>query len=374
MAFSPQGNFMPQPIGNLGPARPNISPMIPTNNQQSSPAPVAAPAQPVQQPTQQVQQAPTWQNNNQGGPPPWQQQQQLYQQPQGQFGIAQGQQVQSPNQSMEQATNNNSPQSVQNLLKAANQPGISNQNSYMNGAGQQGASAQAGFNGFQTNGMAATPNSGPYGGGYGGGQQGYQANQSGMNQMNYQGNQAQQGQYGQMGAPSYSGGQVQSQGMNSYPQFQNQTNPVPPMLPPPPPPPPPALPSPLPPAQTSTSQMVRPTSQMISISDVLAKDKVLPAQNELEDFLKALGVYSYEYKDSANGEGRRISPMAQEIEKTDLGKIAISTGSDGMKRVDYGKLLGTQLSATAMLNNKVNDLAKKLNDTILGNVKNKVKK
>ncbi len=48
--------------------------------------------------------------------------------------------------------------------------------------------------------------------------------------------------------------------------------------------------------------------------------------------------------------------MAQEIEKTPLGKAAISTNDEGYKIVDYGKLGGTMLASLAMLNHKYNEL------------------
>jgi hypothetical protein len=93
-----------------------------------------------------------------------------------------------------------------------------------------------------------------------------------------------------------------------------------------------------------------------TVSDINAKTNIEPANKELEEFLEALGIYSYEYKDKNDGDGRRISPMAQEIESTPIGKVAVSQRPDGTKVVDYGKLAGTSLAALAMINNKVNKL------------------
>jgi hypothetical protein len=50
----------------------------------------------------------------------------------------------------------------------------------------------------------------------------------------------------------------------------------------------------------------------------------------------------YEYKYSGT-EGRHIGVMAQEIEKTD--PLAVTTGDDGIKRVNYARVLARQLEA-----------------------------
>ena len=93
---------------------------------------------------QNVQQQPMQQQNQFA--PPW------MNQPMGQFGVPQGMQTQQ-GQSIEQGVQNNNPQSVQNFMSALNRVGAGSSNGMMNGYGQQGAQAQAGFQGFQSNGM-----------------------------------------------------------------------------------------------------------------------------------------------------------------------------------------------------------------------------
>jgi hypothetical protein len=71
--------------------------------------------------------------------------------------------------------------------------------------------------------------------------------------------------------------------------------------------------------------------------------------------------YSYEYKPEYKdkpgaGEGRYVSPMAQDLEKSELGKSAVKTGPDGIKVVDYGKLGGTMVASLAYLNDRLNEI------------------
>ncbi len=69
--------------------------------------------------------------------------------------------------------------------------------------------------------------------------------------------------------------------------------------------------------------------------------------------------------------------MAQEIEKSPLGKAAISTNKEGYKIVDYGKLGGTMLASLAMLNHEKNDMRNELDElkaSIMAGLKNKGKR
>jgi hypothetical protein len=81
--------------------------------------------------------------------------------------------------------------------------------------------------------------------------------------------------------------------------------------------------------------------------------------SEMQSFLDSIHAHQYRYKDPdapGAGHGTYVSPMAQEIEKTPLGKPAVSTGADGYKRVDYGKLLGTMLAGEAYLHERTSAL------------------
>lgn len=241
-----------------------------------------------------------------------------------------------------QNVNNNNPQSVQNFLTALHQSNMSGSNAWQNGAGVQGQGPQAGFRGFDQNGAP------------------YQANQW----QNYnQGQQPQLGGYAnqaQQGAPVMRGQLTQAPqmsgtgGVQGQAQYQRQA----------------------PPPSMNQSEQRLGTSQqgMSAASDVNSKQNIKGAESELQDFLNNLGVYSYEYKDPKYGEGRRISPMAQEIEKSDLGKTAISTNEEGYKVVDYGKLMGTQLAALALLNHKYNELESQLKNAVKEGLEKKFSK
>lgn len=92
-----------------------------------------------------------------------------------------------------------------------------------------------------------------------------------------------------------------------------------------------------------------------ALSDEREKTKIEAADDKLSEFLDALDAHSYEYKDPKNGRGRRISVMAQELEKSELGKEFVFE-TEGRKRVDYGKGLGTMLAAQAALHKRIKKL------------------
>jgi hypothetical protein len=96
-----------------------------------------------------------------------------------------------------------------------------------------------------------------------------------------------------------------------------------------------------------------------AMSDENVKQEIKPADTDLRSFLQPLGAYSYEYKDPKHGVGRFVSPMAQELEQSEIGKSAVIETADG-KMVDYGRLAGIQLAATAMVNKRLNSLERKL--------------
>lgn len=87
------------------------------------------------------------------------------------------------------------------------------------------------------------------------------------------------------------------------------------------------------------------------------------ATDKIEEFLGALKSYDYKYKDKqANGrenpEGEVTSVMAQDLEKSDLGKQMVKDGPDG-KEVDYGQGLAAMLAGIAELNERTKKLEKK---------------
>ena len=335
--------------------------------------------------------------------------QQYQQQPQQQY--QQMPQYQPPPKSIEQTVQNGNPQSVQNFLTALNQVGAGSNNTFMNYQGQQGQQAQAGFQGFGFNGYQAGPQAAMYSGpmqsqlGYTNnmatsnyGPQ-YQNNGASNGSMyggggQYAGNINGNGQGGISGAPNYDASVTKKQlgetnnipryndslysgdGNNGKPLFDpNINNNTPYGID--------ASGKPIVPNGIGPDgkpiyidpvtgkpwdSSIGADKPGIATSDINSKTNITGGKSELEDFLNSLGTYSYEYKNKEYGDGRRISPMAQEIESTPLGKIAISTNKEGYKQVDYGKLAGTQLAALAMLNNKYNEMDKKMKLIISSNI------
>lgn len=241
-----------------------------------------------------------------------------------------------PNQSVEQSVQNNNPQSVQNFMTALHNVGAGNNNNMMNNQSQLGQPAQAGFTGFNPPQQQQ--------------QQNYQPQQQQYQQSIYQPQQ------------NYQQFQPQpQQQMNYYNPIQTQLGYA------------------FNQARTNGDQLKQnyvsenSAQQGQQLSDKESKKEIKSGDIELKDFLNSLGVYSYEYKDKKYGEGRRISPMAQEIESTPLGKDAIETNSEGYKMVNYGKLAGVQLAALAYLNNRQNKFEEKMRSAINEKLKSRKK-
>jgi len=112
------------------------------------------------------------------------------------------------------------------------------------------------------------------------------------------------------------------------------------------------------------AQQAQALSQVASVlalgmSDERAKTDVRDGDADLREFLDAVGAYSYRYKNpNAPGAapGRHVSPMAQEIEGTTVGRSAVVEGEDGRKRVDYARLLGAIVAAEGHLNKRLSKL------------------
>lgn len=92
-----------------------------------------------------------------------------------------------------------------------------------------------------------------------------------------------------------------------------------------------------------------------AFSDERLKTDVQSGESKLYEFLDKLGSHDYKYKDPKHGAGRRISPMAQELEQSELGKEFVFEHPEG-KAVDYGKGFGTILAAQAALHKRLKKL------------------
>lgn len=89
-----------------------------------------------------------------------------------------------------------------------------------------------------------------------------------------------------------------------------------------------------------------------ALSDKNQKSNIKTADDELYRFLDLMKPYSYRYKDSSNGEGKYVSPMAQDLEKSPVSKNWVVETPEG-KAVDYGKGLGALLAAQAALHKRL---------------------
>lgn len=110
---------------------------------------------------------------------------------------------------------------------------------------------------------------------------------------------------------------------------------------------------------------------LLQRSDERSKENIAPQSKAGGDsmnpqsFLDKLNAYSYEYKQGQKqnpnaGEGRYLSPMAQEVEAAGpVGKSMVQTGPDGMKSIDYGKGFGTILAAQVQLNERLKQIEAK---------------
>lgn len=96
-----------------------------------------------------------------------------------------------------------------------------------------------------------------------------------------------------------------------------------------------------------------------AMSDERAKSGVKGGEAKLSGFLESLSAEQYHYKDPKHGEGVHVSPMAQDLEKTELGKSLVEETPEG-KQVNYAKAGGLFLATAAMQQDRINDIEKKL--------------
>jgi hypothetical protein len=102
-------------------------------------------------------------------------------------------------------------------------------------------------------------------------------------------------------------------------------------------------------------------SAAMLMSDENEKENIKPqasSADEISKFLSALKPSSYEYKDEKNGTGEKIGVMAQDLEKTKVGKTMVDEAPGGEKMIDTNKAIGALLAGMADLNKKFKKLEK----------------
>jgi hypothetical protein len=93
----------------------------------------------------------------------------------------------------------------------------------------------------------------------------------------------------------------------------------------------------------------------MAMSDERQKTNKEHSSGRLDNMLDHLDTYSYNYKDPKFGEGRHTSVMAQDLEKSDIGRQAVVNTPEG-KMVDYTQLLPAMLAANAEAHKKIKEL------------------
>lgn len=94
-------------------------------------------------------------------------------------------------------------------------------------------------------------------------------------------------------------------------------------------------------------------------SDKRVKKDIKKGDKETSDFLSHLSAKSWNYKDpDKHGIGRHLGVMAQDLEKSKLGRDMVSEGDDGVKMVNYGgaKGMAAIVASMAYLNEKLKKL------------------
>jgi hypothetical protein len=94
-------------------------------------------------------------------------------------------------------------------------------------------------------------------------------------------------------------------------------------------------------------------------SDINLKKNIKKDDSDLKDFLDKLTNYKYEYKDPDYLPGEQTSIMAQDLEKSQIGKQAIIETPEG-KMVNYSRLLPAMLSANVDANERITNLEQAL--------------
>ncbi len=95
----------------------------------------------------------------------------------------------------------------------------------------------------------------------------------------------------------------------------------------------------------------------VSPGEAVIPRSAMEDPKKLDEFVSNLKAYKYKYKDPAHGDGTYVSPMAQDLEKSELGKSMVIDTPEG-KLVDYSRAAGTMLATAAMLNDRMEDLEK----------------
>ncbi len=93
----------------------------------------------------------------------------------------------------------------------------------------------------------------------------------------------------------------------------------------------------------------------LAASDRRLKKDIKVADATIDDLLDNLRPYTYRYKDEKHGKGERAGIMAQEMERSEMGRRIVTETADG-KMIDINKAVSATLAAAARLNQRVRTL------------------
>ena len=105
------------------------------------------------------------------------------------------------------------------------------------------------------------------------------------------------------------------------------------------------------------------------MSDKRVKEDLKDGSQKLDDMYGKLSASDYKYKEKMQnnilgGPDRYVSVMAQDLEKTELGKSFVSVAEDGTKVVNYGKGLGVMLAGQAMMHGRMKKIETTLGELL----------
>jgi hypothetical protein len=97
-------------------------------------------------------------------------------------------------------------------------------------------------------------------------------------------------------------------------------------------------------------------------SDKNVKKDIELAPELIDDFLSELTGYKYSYKDPEKyGKGERLGVMAQDMDKSRMGKEATLIDGEGVERIDPSKALSAILASVGRLNDRIDQLEENKN-------------
>lgn len=110
---------------------------------------------------------------------------------------------------------------------------------------------------------------------------------------------------------------------------------------------------------TGVTNNLQPNAPMFPLpSDKRVKEHVSGPDDEIKEFLNAISPVKYDYKDSyEDGSSPNYGVVAQDLEKSSIGRDMLSKDENGKLEVDYGpRSVEKLLSIVGSLNKRLSEL------------------